>query len=49
MEILERADQIALGEYGKHLSQLNKQAATVVVWMALAEIEADEHVKKFRL
>ena len=49
MEILKRAEQIALGEYGKHLKQLNKQTATTVVWMALAEIEVQEHVKKFRL
>ena len=49
MRVVERADQIALGEYGKHLAYLNKQDAARVVWMALDEKEVDEHVKKYRL
>ncbi len=49
MGIVKRADQIAVGEYGKHLSQLNKQAATEMVRLALIEIEAEDHNKKFRI
>jgi hypothetical protein len=49
MRVVERADQIALGEYGRHLNQLNREDAARVVWMALYEKEVDEHVKKYRL
>jgi hypothetical protein len=49
MRIVERADQIALGEYGKHLDHLDREGVARVVWMALAEQETYEHVKKYRL